>query len=149
MVIFARMLILLPTLFMLQDSAAVPKEIKYGSETKLHGRLASSWRYGPPGFGETPKTDPKVRFVFLKLDAPVNVVPDQAVSKDDPDIEPQRGVETVRLWCMESLRCEAVEKKLPRCPVWVSGKLHAEIAPLDFLPVTMDVSDVRVEDCNK
>lgn len=115
----------------------------------MHGRLASSWRYGPPGFGETPKTDPKVRFVFLRLDDPINVGPNPTVSKDDPDIEAHSNIKVIRLWCMDNPGCEVVLKHISRCPFSVSGKLHAEVAPLDFLPVTMDVREIRVEHCAK
>ncbi|WP_158786507.1 hypothetical protein [Granulicella sp. L46] len=149
MPIFSRTVFFLSAVCALQGSPATSREIKYGSEVTMHGRLVSSWRFGPPGFGETPKTDPKVRFVFLQLNDPVNVGPAQAVPKDDSDIEAHNNVKVIRLWCMDNVECEAVVKHLPVCPVSVSGKLHAEVAPLDFLPVTMDVDEVKVEHCAK
>jgi hypothetical protein len=53
----------------LQTAGSTQLVLHYGPyKTTLTGHLHSSWRYGPPGFGETPKTDPKVPFVFIELD---------------------------------------------------------------------------------
>jgi Domain of unknown function (DUF4431) len=40
---------------------------------ELQGRLTVQWKYGPPNFGEQPKTDQRVKVPILVLARPINV----------------------------------------------------------------------------
>ena len=52
--------------------------LSYEPETvELDGRLVIQSRYGPPNYGEQPKTDQKVRVPVLVLKNPVSVLPSQ------------------------------------------------------------------------
>lgn len=52
--------------------------LSYEPETvELDGRLVIQARYGPPNYGEQPKTDQKVRIPVLVLKNPVNVLASQ------------------------------------------------------------------------
>jgi Domain of unknown function (DUF4431) len=44
------------------------------TKVELSGTVVNQQFYGPPNFGEDPKTDRKVQVLELKLDAPVDVV---------------------------------------------------------------------------
>jgi len=59
---------------------------------ELRGKLITKWYYGPPNYGENPKTDSRELLPFLVLDRPVNVR-----GNPDPDSWPdQVSVEHVR-----------------------------------------------------
>jgi hypothetical protein len=76
----------------LQGAGSAPVMLHYGlPKTTLMGHLHSSWQYGPPGFGETPKPDPKVSFVYIALDQPIEVSPNAGVAKDDPDADVEKS----------------------------------------------------------
>lgn len=54
--------------------------LSYEPETvELDGRLVLQAKYGPPNYGEQPKTDQKVRIPVLVLENPVNVLPSQEI----------------------------------------------------------------------
>ena len=48
----------------------------YPSLVTLNGTPVKKWAYGPPGFGENPKTDMIEHYLVLKLNRPVNVQAD-------------------------------------------------------------------------
>lgn len=57
-----------------ETSAQDNQWVYYGpTVVQLKGRLVGERRYGPPGFGENPKTDAKMRVLILVLFKPVNV----------------------------------------------------------------------------
>jgi len=134
----------------LPSAGAAPVTLHYGTpKTTLTGHLHSSWQYGPPGFGETPKTDPKVSFVYITLDQPIEVSPNAGVGSDDPDADTEKNVRKVRLWCFERPSCKLLLHTPTTCSVTLVGQLHHAVAPLDFYDVTMDVEDVQVGRCTK
>ena len=57
------------------DTSAQEKRwLSYEPEiVELEGRLTVEWKYGPPNFGENPKTDAKVRVPVLVLTKGVSV----------------------------------------------------------------------------
>lgn len=134
----------------LQKGTSTPVILHYASpKTTLTGHLHSSWQYGPPGFGETPKTDPKVHFVYIALDEPTEIFPNAGIAKDDPDADIEKDVRKVRLWCFDHPICKVVLNTPSTCPVTLVGQLHHGVAPLDFYDVTMDVEDIQVGRCAK
>src|SRR5260370_35171792 len=58
----------------LETSAQDNQWVSYGpTVVQLKGRLVVERRYGPPGFGENPKTDAKMRVLILVLFKPAGV----------------------------------------------------------------------------
>jgi hypothetical protein len=134
----------------LQNVSPASVSLHYGAHnTALTGHLHSSWEYGPPGFGETPKTDPKVSFMYLALDQPITVSPNDGIPTDDPDAQTEKNVRKVRLWCFERPNCKLLLHTPSKCPVTLVGHLHHSVAPLDFYKVTMDIEDIRPGVCPK
>src|SRR5277367_5490677 len=127
-----------------------PWTFHYGPEiTTLDGHLETHWEYGPPGFGETPKTDPHFKILVLRLDHPIDVLPPKDVEPDGND-EEKKGIQRVQLWCADGVKgCTANLKTLTRCAIRVKGTLHVQIAPMEFYPLNMDVSDMETLDCPK
>jgi hypothetical protein len=68
--------------------------LHYGPEkVTLIGKLVSRTFYGPPNYGENPKTDSKESQYVLLLDSPIDVVG----SKDDLLTETEREVRRITL----------------------------------------------------
>ena len=61
---------------------------------ELRGRLILQWKYGPPNYGEDPKTDSKGRVPILVLTAPVNV---RGKPGDEINNESVRGIRRIQL----------------------------------------------------
>jgi hypothetical protein len=61
---------------------------------ELEGKLTIEWKYGPPNFGENPKTDTKVRVPVLVLAKPVNVHGDQENFPFDVEV---KGIRRIQL----------------------------------------------------
>jgi uncharacterized protein YecT (DUF1311 family) len=61
---------------------------------ELEGRLVTRWKYGPPNYGEQPKTDEKVKVPILVLDYAVNV---RGKAGDLINAESVEGVKQVQL----------------------------------------------------
>ncbi|MEG9436912.1 hypothetical protein JAO29_12150 [Edaphobacter sp. HDX4] len=130
------------------SARSAPAMLHYGTpKTTLTGHLHASWQYGPPGFGETPKTDPKVSFVYIALDQSIEVSPNAGVPDDDPDAQIEKNVPRIRLWCFERPDCQLLLHTPSTCSVTLVGQLHHGVAPLDFYDVTMDVEDIQIGRC--
>ena len=74
-------------------SAAAPPTVKPGSRCLSYdpavatvvGTVGMATGYGPPGFGENPRTDPKFQYARLVLNQPVCVTGGQKFDFDDAD----------------------------------------------------------------
>lgn len=51
---------------------------RYDTPVKLTGILKQKWAYGPPNYGENPKTDKILYYYALELENPINVKQDTA-----------------------------------------------------------------------
>src|SRR5688572_33007249 len=60
---------------------------------ELDGQLVVQWKYGPPNFGEQPKTDQKVRVPVLLLSQRVVVTGDQEDGKNSQTASNVREVQ--------------------------------------------------------
>jgi hypothetical protein len=49
--------------------------VRFGRQATLLGRIAEESRFGPPGYGEDPKTDKMITIFVIVLDRPVCVQP--------------------------------------------------------------------------
>ena len=73
------------------SAQAQRKQVHYGPEkVALTGRVVSRTFYGPPGYGENPKTDSRESQYILLLDRPIDVL-------GSPDDEAERGVKQITL----------------------------------------------------
>jgi hypothetical protein len=70
--------------------------LSYEPETvELQGRLILRWKYGPPNFGERPKTDRKVRVPMLALTDSINVRRTQDDGHNSQSVEGIRRIQLV------------------------------------------------------
>src|SRR2546422_523391 len=63
---------------------------------QLKGRITTALKYGPPGFGEDPKSDRKVEIFILLLARPANVCGD-STNKDHLNTTSYRDVKEIQL----------------------------------------------------
>lgn len=67
------------------------KQVHYGPEkVAVTGKVVSRTFYGPPGYGENPKTDSRESQYLLLLDRPIDVL-------STPEFETERGVKQITL----------------------------------------------------
>ncbi len=67
-------LVVLAAVSLFETRAQDKRWLSYEPATvELQGRLIVQWKYGPPNFGEQPKTDQRVKVPILVLTKPVNV----------------------------------------------------------------------------
>jgi len=134
-----------------KTAPATPAEARYWPETTaIEGHLETHWEYGPPGFGETPKKDSHFKILVMRVDRPINVVPPRDAPKDSNDIDPKKDIRRVQLFCSDGVSgCDENLKQLTSCQVRVTGELHAQLEPMDFYPVNMDVRRMEKLNCPK
>ena len=102
----------------------------------LEGRLSMKTFFGPPNFGEDPKTDSKEETRILVLDTPINV---RAKDETDPVVGPSaENVREVQLVFNGPLR-KLVGKKLI-----VRGTLYHAHTGHHFTDVLLRVESIRV-----
>jgi hypothetical protein len=118
--------------------SAVSSEEDSQTTVVITGILRSRTEYGPPGFGETPKVDSKVRIYILKLHKPCTAkqlfLPEGA----------RRGIENIseiQLRCDSQIfpQCEPILKKSIGKRITVSGETSGQTYPTDYLPVILQV----------
>lgn len=117
--------------------------------TGLTGILRKEHRFGPPGFGENPKTDPRVSIVVLKLDRPITAVPDpKANTKDELDTSRISNIKAVQLWFSGDAVTPPLEVFARRHigqRVRVEGVIDEAVAPMEFTTLILTVSKLVVE----
>ena len=67
--------------------------LAYETPVDLSGTVKTELRYGPPNFGENPRTDQKERIYVLVLDKPINVMGSAA----DPLLASVKGAKIIQL----------------------------------------------------
>lgn len=104
----------------------------------LKGKLTIKTFFGPPNFGENPKTDTKDRCWILSLPKPINVL---AKTDDDPTVGPsEENVREVQLILPEP-HWELIGKNIT-----VSGPLLHGHSGYHHLDVLMDVQSIRLSE---
>lgn len=103
---------------------------------ELEGKLTVALKYGPPNYGERPKTDAKVRVPVLVLIKPVNVrgTPGEAFSAKSV-----KGVRRIQL----IFNTETPYKQLIGRKVLVKGTLFHAFSGHHYTDVVMDVRSVN------
>lgn len=88
-------------LFMTSTSEAQRKEFNYETgNVTVTGRIVFRTFYGPPNYGENPKTDSRETQAILLLDSPIDVI---GTSTDDFNVT-ERGVKELTLVWDQPLR---------------------------------------------
>jgi hypothetical protein len=106
---------------------------------ELEGVVKIEFKYGPPNFGENPKTDQKMHIPILELTEPINVRGDPA---SELNSETKEAVKEVQL---KFLRRQDYQQAR-RCKgrhVTVSGTLTSALLGTDFREVIMNVAEVK------
>lgn len=146
--IFAVMLMssIMPCTAMLPAQRHEAKVQYFPASTTLRGELRKENRFGPPGFGETPKTDAKVSIIVLVLKSPVTAVPSAGADADKTsNLDTVEGVSEIQLFFEgdDGPRLKARVEKMIGKAVTITGTLNEAIAAMDFTKLTMTVTAVE------
>jgi len=115
-----------------------PKVLHYGPEkVTLIGKLVLRTFYGPPNYGENPKTDSKESQYILLLDSPIDVVG----SKEDLLTETEREVRRITLVVFD-FKANPVEPLLGS-RVLVDGTLFHAHTGHHHTKVLIEVGSIR------
>ncbi len=122
------------------NAVRAQRSLHYEPETvELEGKLVIQSKYGPPNFGEDPKTDQKVRIPVLVLKTPVNVLPIEG--KDDGiNTEPVYRVRQIQLSFAVG---ETGHKKLIGKDVVVKGTLYRAHTGHHYTDVVLTVRSIK------
>lgn len=104
---------------------------------ELDGRLVIQPKYGPPNYGEDPKTDQKVRVPVLVLSERVNMIADRG---DGFNAQPAYGIKQIQLAFIEG---GIVYKNLVGQQVVVKGTLFHAHTGHHYTDVVMKVSSIE------
>jgi Domain of unknown function (DUF4431) len=112
--------------------------LSYEPETvELNGRLVIQSRYGPPNYGEDPKTDQKVKIAVLVLKNPVRVRPSQG---DGYNSQPVYRTTQIQLAFIDS---GTVYKNLIGKNVVVTGSLFHAHTGHHYTDVVLKVRSIE------
>ena len=121
-------------------AAQAQRSLHYQPETvELEGKLVVQSKYGPPNFGEVPKTDEKVRIPVLVLKTPVNVLPIQG-QDDGINTKPVYRVRQIQLSFAVG---ETDHKKLIGKNAVVKGTLFRAHTGHHYTDVVLTVSSIE------
>jgi hypothetical protein len=103
----------------------------------LTGKLVKKEFFGPPGYGENPKTDSKVQAAILLLANPIKVV----AEKDDQFNETRDNIKEVQLINVKGIDLS----KFFRKKVKVTGKLSSAITGHHHTDVLIEIDDIQLQ----
>ena len=119
-------------------AAAQQRWLSYEPEVmELDGRLVIESKFGPPNFGEQPKTDEKVRVPVLVLNDRANMLPD---SGDDPNAKSVYDIRQIQLVFSSS---DTAHKALIGKQVVVTGTLFYAHTGHHYTDVVMNVQSIE------
>jgi hypothetical protein len=119
-------------------TAAQRRWLSYEPETvELAGRLVIQTKYGPPNFGEDPKTDQKLRVPILILTDAVSMIPDRG---DGFNAQPAYGIKQVQL---VFINAGITYKNLIGQPVVVKGMLFHAFTGHHYTDVLLQVNSLE------
>ena len=101
----------------------------------LPGKLTEVRNYGPPNYGENPKTDARVKVLVLKLARPLSVCGD---STSDINTESEKNVREVQL-----VMSDTSAKHLVGRAIVATGTLFHSHTGHHYTKILMDVSEIR------
>jgi Domain of unknown function (DUF4431) len=112
------------------------------SPVSLTGQFELVVRFGPPNYGEDPKSDSKLDVPMLLLDEPIRV---RGRPGDEIDDESVEGIRMVQLLLPNNVDRQALIGK----KVTVNGELsHATRGP-EFTPIVMTVKKIRDDETHE
>jgi hypothetical protein len=135
--IFSSTLIFFFSLSCYGDSPDVAKGAWYSYEpsvVNLAGVLVEKWVYGPPGYGETPQKDKKIKIIFFELTNPINLKADPADLRDADD---RTSVTEIQINTSDSM---TRLKKFLNKKVTLRGTLYEATSSAEFTSVLMLVT---------
>ena len=103
----------------------------------LEGKLIVEWKYGPPNYGENPKTDAKVRVLMLVLSRPVNV---RGNPEDALNTESVEGIKRIQL---NPANLKTRHEQFIGMRVFVKGTLFHEHTGHHYTKVVMDIHSLE------
>lgn len=103
----------------------------------LTGKLVKKEFYGPPGYGEDPKTDRIEHASILLLDKPIKVV----AEKDDQFNETRDNIKEVQLINIKRIALS----KFFQNKVTVTGKLSSAITGHHHTAVLIEIDDIQLK----
>jgi hypothetical protein len=105
---------------------------------KLRGEVVRVPRYGPPGFGENPKTDEKVNVAILVPSHPIDVCGDSTSEKNGWSFH---DVREIQLFYPDSLDLTPFIGR----PVVVTGALFQRLTAHHYTDVLLRLNTIRTE----
>ncbi len=105
---------------------------------ELEGRLVIRSKYGPPNYGEQPKTDKKLKVLFLILTKPINV---RGTEGDEYNAQSVEGARQIQLILSDG----GAHKNSIGKNVVVKGTLFHAITGHHFTDVVMTVRSLEVK----
>ena len=123
-----------------QDKNWLPYE---PATIELQGRVIVQWKYGPPNYGENPKTDRKVRVPILLLSKPVNV---RGNPQDELNSESVEGIRRIQL---DFFNLKTSYNQFNGKKVVVTGTLIHAITGHDYTKAVMNLQSIKVKKWNE
>ncbi|MBI1749101.1 MAG: DUF4431 domain-containing protein [Acidobacteria bacterium] len=105
---------------------------------ELQGRLTIELKYGPPNYGEQPRTDAKLKVPVLRLHEPIDI---RGNPEDTLNAESVEGVKELQL----IFKSGTAYKQLISKRVLVKGTLFRGHSGHHFTDVVMNVSSIEVK----
>lgn len=132
----------------LRDSASAASAARiciplWPTPVRLSGTIVREEKYGPPGYGESPKRDARLQVFLLELPEAV------AVCADTSRVAPQPQAEGVRLLQLtEHVSIGSLRKHLG-ASVEVFGTIRRRVWPSDFTDALIRVDSIPVLEIRK
>ena len=132
-----RSILILASLLVVQSVYAADTFKFEPAVVNLTGKLIKKEFFGPPGYGEDPKTDSKEHAAILLLSQPIRVV----AGKDDQFNETRKNVKEVQLINVKRITLSPyIQKK-----VKVTGKLSSAITGHHHTDVLIEIDTIELE----
>ena len=121
-----------------EKSCARPMIADDRAEVQISGTLKNRTEWGPPSFGEYPKTDQKFVAWIVKTDIPIPVILGRGSS-----MRP-RAVAVNEIQITGRMVTEGELNEYLGRHVRVTGKIWTQAAPLDVTPIVIQASFIRL-----
>jgi len=112
----------------------------------LYGVIKEIHAYGPPGFGETPKTDSRVTYLIIQLPKAINT----DCTPERPEWKDSDCAATDKIHLYFSMTADGSPSELERLAgrfkgkrVSVTGKLSRSVSVAQFTPLVLDVTAIE------
>ncbi|HEX4693133.1 hypothetical protein [Sphingomonas sp.] len=106
----------------------------------IEGNLRSRITFGPPGFGESPRTDTKITIFYIELARPIS----RKALNLPPTSVAKISYKAVQVWCGSGFdRCWNFLKLNVNKKVIVSGVVQYAAEANDVYPVNLTISAIE------